>query len=298
MACQPLSAKTGPLVALGIFLLSHVLTAAAPAQRPEWAPAHPQTPFKGPTPPLSEEVPRAFELPRAAPSAANPQLDFKPQFAAPDAAESFYEPPLVFPTVHAETDRRWRTLFAQPPRTPWLAQPLSFSKFAGGFGANEPTEDRLGTGIGLTTGVRFGWDYAPRWGVESRVGFARPSFGAPGPGLPVSHENFWYWDGAILFYPWTNTLWRPYIYAGAGMTDVQFIDDVGRSLHQWLFHIPLGIGIKRQIYGDHAFRVDISDNLMFTDMRPRRYVHGVSITAGFEFRFGGRWKWLSSLPVH
>ena len=243
------------------------------------------------------EAPRTFDLPAARPLAAASEGDFRPQFAAPGPME--FAPVLApaAPRVSDEAERRGASLFRQPARTPWLAQPLSFSKFAGGYGSNEPIEDRSETGIGLTTGVRTCWDFAPRWGVESRLGFARTSLGSPGPGQLASHENFWFWDAEFVFYPWPDTLWRPFVFAGTGMTDVRFIDQNGLDLQQSLFHVPLGIGVKRQIYGEHAFRIDIYDNLLFTDLRPREYIHGISIVAGFEFRFGGRWKWLNSLPT-
>ena len=304
---QPIRDRARAAAALAAALFGWVLPATA--QEPAWAPLRqpaaaplagmetrsgPVTVFR---PAALGENERAFDLPAAMPPATSSGADWTPPFATAGPSELPCEEPLVCPPVARETDRRWTTLFTQGARTPWMSQPLSISKFAGGYGSDEVTENRLETGIGPTTGVRFGWDFAARWGVETRLGFARVSFGSPGPGQLVSHENLIYWDGTFMFYPWPDTLWRPFIFAGAGVTDVRFIDDAGRSLHQALFHVPLGFGVKRQIYGEHAFRIDISDNLLFTDIRPRQYLHGVSITAGFELRFGGRWKWLNSLPV-
>ena len=256
-----------------------------------------KAPAKGPA--------REFELPAPNPPLDSSQFDWTLPHVAPGSTGEFaadpptaVAPPAAHPLGGHVVAQHWTSPFTQPARTPWLAQPLSFSKFAGGYGANEPIENQLGTGIGLITGIRTCWDFAPRWGVESRLAWARTSLGTPAPGALVSHENFWFWDAEFVFYPWPDTLWRPFIFAGTGMTDVKYIDQQGRSLHQSLFHMPMGFGIKRQIYGEHAFRIDVSDNLLFTDMRPRQLIHGVSIAAGFELRFGGRWKWLNSMPTN
>lgn len=281
------------------------------SQEPDWAPlrqAQAAAPSFPPGEPISvgrpatapaplDESSPAFDLPSARLPAPPAEGDFHSSFADAAATQLDEVAPPPMPIVVRPADHSWTSPFKQPAGTPWLTQPLSFSKFAGGFGSNEPIENRLETGIGLATGVRTCWDFAPRWGVESRLGFARTSLGSPGPGQLASHENFWFWDAEFVFYPWPDTLWRPFVFAGSGMTDVRYIDQAGIHLHQSLFHIPLGIGIKRQIYGEHAFRIDIGDNLLFTDIRPREYIHSVSIVAGFEFRFGGRWKWLNSLPT-
>lgn len=300
--------------AMAVAICAALASSISPAlsQEPDWAPlrraqaAAPLFPrgepiasgrlaSAGGAAPLDDSLP-AFDLRSDRLPAPRADGDFHSQFADPAATQSETAPP-ANPIFVRPAERSWTSPFKQPARTPWLSQPLSFSKFAGGFGSEEPIENRLETGIGLATGVRTCWDFAPRWGVESRLGFARTSLGSPGPGQLVSHENFWFWDAEFVFYPWPDTLWRPFVFAGSGMTDVRYIDQAGLNLHQSLFHIPLGIGIKRQIYGEHAFRIDISDNLLFTDTRPRDFIHSVSIVAGFELRFGGSWKWLNSLPT-
>lgn len=239
--------------------------------------------YVAPSAPAFEPVP---------PPDIEPQMLDWPQADPPPSTLTFADAAYCCPPVPTKRSPGWRESLCAPAPIPWLAEPLSISKFAGGFGSDEPIEEQLKDGIGLITGLRFGWDFAPRWGVESRLAWARTSLGTPVPTGPVSHENFWIWDAAFCFYPLPDTQWRPFLFAGAGMTDVVYIDAASNKLHQSLFHIPLGFGIKRQIYGRHAFRIDVNDNLLFTDAQPHGLLHNVSITAGFELRFGGGWNWI------
>ena len=317
MALPPSSLWRRAAAMLAAALLASASPAIAPAQEADWAPLPRTAASRLESPSLAAPLMasrtrapangpvREFDLPAPEPPMAPAEIDWTLPGVAPGRTDEFGadsptagSPPAARLVGGQVVAQHWTSPFTQPARTPWLAQPLSFSKFAGGYGVNEPIEDRLGTGIGLITGIRTCWDFAPRWGVESRLAWARTSLGSPAPGELVSHENFWFWDAEFVFYPWPDTLWRPFIFAGTGMTDVMYIDQQGRSLHQSLFHVPFGIGVKRQVYGEHAFRIDVSDNLLFTDMRPREYLHGLTFAAGFELRFGGRWKWLNSLPLH
>ncbi len=267
-----------------------------------WAPLHSPPPERLPLV-IASRPDAAYAVPAVPSFEPEPQADIHSHMAewAPATTAPPGPPlptvafddamPCCTPCAPRRTPGLRESLFAPAPLE-WLSEPLSLSKFAGGFGSNEPIENELRRGIGAMEGLRFGWDFAPRWGVESRLGFSRVSFGAPAPGALVSHENFIIWDAAFCFYPWPDSMWRPFLFAGAGMTDVRYIDQVGRDLHQSLFHVPLGFGIKRQIYGRHAFRIDVGDNLLFADSRPPQLLHNVSITAGFELRFGGGWNWV------
>lgn len=285
---------------------SHVLAQPASSlglERGVWAPMHAPPPERLPPVIASRSAPAAFASPGVPSLEPGPPSDIRPQMAnwspavievvEPATPDVTFED--VMPSCNPMLPRRTpsvRESLRAPAPLPWLAEPLSFSKSAGGFGSDEPIERQLHNGIGLITEVRFGWDFAPRWGVESRLAFARTSLGAPAPDQLVSHENFWFLDAAFCYYPFPDTMWRPFIFAGAGMTDVKYIDQAGLSLHQWLFHIPVGFGIKRQIYGIHAFRIDVNDNLLFTDSRPSSVLNNLSIVAGFELRFGGGWDWI------
>lgn len=267
-----------------------------------WAPMHAPPPERLP-PIIASRQGSAYTAPAVPALDAEPPPDIQPRMSRwspavlevvePATPEMTFDDvmPSCTPMLGKRTPTVCESLRAPAPLA-WLAEPLSLSKSAGGFGSDEPIERQLRNGIGLITAIRFGWDFAPRWGVESRLAFARTSLGTPSPDQLVSHENFWFLDAAFCYYPFPDTMWRPFVFAGAGMTDVQYIDQVGRSLHEWLFHIPIGFGIKRQIYGVHAFRIDVNDNLLFTDSRPPSLLNNVSITAGFELRFGGGWNWI------
>jgi hypothetical protein len=289
-----------------VLVLLCVWTSTASAQTSSQMMRAPQTwlqPMHAPPPakmPLivASRSGRTFDQPAVpkfdpeSPADIEAQMDDWPRQAPQVPTLTYMDPALCCPPTPGKRGQGLCAALSSPAPLPWLAEPLSIIKTAGGFGSDEPIEGVLRNGIGLITSVRFGWDFAPRWGVESRFAWARTSLGSPAPGELASHENFWIWDALFCFYPFPETMWRPFLFAGAGMTDVRYIDQVGRDLHQSLFHIPVGFGIKRQIYGRHAFRIDVNDNLLFNDSRPRDLIHNVSVMAGFELRFGGGWSWV------
>lgn len=172
----------------------------------------------------------------------------------------------------------------------WLAYPLYIEKFGGGFVADEPIENRLHNGVGFVAGVRTGWDYAAHWGVESRLAFARTALGGPTP-QTAAHENFVIWDAMWLWYPTANTDWRPFFLAGPGLTAARFIDDHGDRLERTFFNVPIGFGIKHKFGKQHAFRFDVTDNLLFGELNPRQLKHQIAIVGGFEIRFGNPFSW-------
>lgn len=197
----------------------------------------------------------------------------QPQYARPSGAWTGPAPVLIPPAPNS-----------------WLAYPLYVEKFAGGFLADEPIENRLHNGVGFVAGVRTGWDYAEHWGVESRLAFARTALGGPTP-QTAAHENFVIWDAMWLWYPIADGDWRPFLLAGPGLTAVRFIDDHSVRLERTFFHVPIGFGIKHKFGKQHAFRFDVTDNLLFGEINPRELKHQIAIVGGFEFRFGNPFPW-------
>ncbi|HWB09820.1 MAG TPA: hypothetical protein VG826_11360 [Pirellulales bacterium] len=219
----------------------------------------------------------------------------KPAHAPPPRLLSVVDAPLQ-PSLAGSTDvssAEWHGSTLVTPsvrKNIWLAYPLYLEKFAGAFLADEPIEGRLHNGVGFLAGLRTGWDYSQHWGVESRLAFARTQLG--GPTLPTeAHENFVIWDAMWLWYPCASTVWRPFLLAGPGLTFVSFIDDQGARLNQTFFHIPVGFGIKHRFGKQHAFRFDVVDDLLFTQLYPRGVDHQFSFVGGFEWRFGNPLPW-------
>jgi hypothetical protein len=170
----------------------------------------------------------------------------------------------------------------------WMFFPISVTKFSGLLETAEPVHDQIKKGEGSLTGLRLGWDFAPRLGVESRLGFARQALRDLAQTGSLGHENFILWDADLLIYPFGDRPWRPYLLAGLGIADVRYIDNQSVFWHQTLLAAPIGTGLQYRFNNRAAIRVDVVDNMLLRSSAGgggRRLQHDLSISFGFEARF-------------
>lgn len=198
----------------------------------------------------------------------------------------------------------------------WLRRPLSAGSFVGPVFGTELLDDWVGEEAGYLGGYRLGVDLDQFWGVETRLAFsfiglddsprakaaqqAADDAAGIAPDDPFRHRfddgryaDLLFWDVDLVYYPWGDQRWRPYGMVGAGLTHVAFEDRLNRRIHDTLFTMPLAIGLKRRVTECTAWRLEVADNLAFGNRV--KTLHNISVTVGFEFRFGGSrtayWPW-------
>lgn len=186
--------------------------------------------------------------------------------------------------------REWRAWRRRRRRwsDSWMYFPISVTKFTGLLETGEPVHDQISYGEGTLSGVRAGWDVAPRLGLESRLAFARQLLHEPHRVGPQGRENFIFWDADLLIYPWGDRPWRPFLLAGLGLADVRYIDNAGIFWHQTLLTAPIGAGMQYRFNNRAAVRVDVIDNMLVRNGAgggSHHLQHDLSITFGFEVRF-------------
>ncbi len=198
----------------------------------------------------------------------------------------------------------------------WLRRPYSATSFAGVVFGSELIEDWVEQRQGYFAGYRLGEDLDEFWGVETRIAFSyvrlddspqakaaqQAADNAAGVAIDDPYRNrfdqgreadFFLWDVDLLYYPWGDRPLRPYGMIGFGLMRVSFVDRLNRSIEDLMYSMPLAIGIKHRPTERAAFRLEVADNIGFggdLDM-----LHNVSLTLGFELRFGGSrkayWPW-------
>jgi hypothetical protein len=174
----------------------------------------------------------------------------------------------------------------QPLRTEsWLNRPFSASFFLGGVFLGDPIRGLEGD-AGIFYGGRFGWDFAPRFGMEGRIGGGSPGVSSTIFNYDLPQTNLFFTDVNWLWYPTGDTRWRPYFSAGTGLFNIDLVDASNHRFHESLFEIPFGVGFKYRYSTRTVMRFEVMDNFAFgtgllDDM------HNISITAGLETRFGG-----------
>jgi len=201
------------------------------------------------------------------------------------------QPSLVPHIGQIHTAREWRAWRRKRRRwnDSWLFFPFSITKFTGILRTQDPIHDKINNGNGAPIGVRLGWDFAPRLGVESRLAFSRQALGGVAQPGSLGHENFIFWDADLLVYPWGDRPWRPFLLAGLGVANVQYIDSASVYWNQTLLAAPLGAGLQYRFNNRAALRLDVIDNMLLRSAAgggTRHFQHDLSITFGFQARFG------------
>ena len=138
----------------------------------------------------------------------------------------------------------------------------------------------------LFVGVHQGWDFDHYYGAECRLaGGVYDVYDSP-PGVT---DDIVFADAHLLYYPWGDSLWRPYYSIGLGLAFHHARINNTRVYDETLVHIPLGIGLKYQWKRHCAMRFDIKHNISFGGGGLHGMDH-VSLSYGFEYHYGGRRK--------
>jgi hypothetical protein len=269
-------------------------------------------PAKAAQPAASERGPLMADLPIESPAAQfarakDPErlyevsmpewADRQPDWIEPHkmiAATAFEDLPhkaLIGPTPPPSSFwERWRHQRLERRQRPssWFRYPFYFEKFTSVIRTDEPIHNQIHNGRGNLFGARLGWDFAPRWGIEARLGYLRSTMKDAAHPLPPPHENFLFCDTTALFYLTGDTRWRPFVEVGFGLVQVGFIDDQSVRWNQTLLTAPFGTGLKFRISDHNALRFEVLDNMVFGNGHGgnSRPTHDLAVSFAFERRFG------------
>ncbi len=202
------------------------------------------------------------------------------------------------------------------PGADWLDRPFNAGWFVGMLQGSSLVDDWVAGKQGFIGGFRLGWDFRRHWGCEMRLAFggvalcdsqrAKDAQRAADDalGLPENHPfrrrfdrrrdaNTCLWDVDLLYYPWGDTAWRPYLMAGLGTARIEFSDRLSVPYEETVFGLPLALGVKYRYNDWIALRLELADNIAFG--QSFNTVHHLSLTGGMDVRFGGRrvayWPW-------
>jgi hypothetical protein len=183
-----------------------------------------------------------------------------------------------------------------PERTQsWTNRPLSIGGFVGGVFGTDLVGSRVSQEPGFFTGGRLGWDMAETWGLETRIGLAEMNLRGVDDSVFLDKNELFVWDADLMYYPWGESRLRPFLTVGLGFQQTDFVDDTGYRAKDMLFAIPFGMGFKYRVDQRIALRFELQDNFAFAGGHDIDSQNNISITGGFELRFGGRkknyWPW-------
>lgn len=169
--------------------------------------------------------------------------------------------------------------------TSWRNRPWYLGAFIGGIFNGDLISGHVEQSNTALAGARLGYDFDHYWGLEARFGYSNPYLSQP-DGIRLGVSRNYLTDLELLYYPWGDSRWRPYITCGVGMATFRFTDDRNRVIHESLLSVPLGVGLKYYYAPWFTFRFDLVDNFAFGS-RTLDNQANVSLMAGVEYRFGG-----------
>lgn len=198
----------------------------------------------------------------------------------------------------------------------WLNRPFSFGWYAGVVQGTPLVSDWLSEGAGFWGGYRLGWDYDEHWGAETRFSFgnmrlwdspeAKQAQAAADDARRIATDDpfrdrydgrdawLWQWDLVLMYYQRDVDPWRPYLLWGVGLSEMRGEDRMSNSFSGTYFAMPIGVGVKFRRHRWLAFRIELTDNIVFPN--DFNTVHHLSFNAGLEYRFGGSrrtyWPWV------
>jgi hypothetical protein len=183
----------------------------------------------------------------------------------------------------------------------WLNRPFSLNPIVGFLSGDKIIGGHVDQKTAFLGGYRFGWDYDYYWGMELRFVDAHMKLATPaGRSLPKTGDYFAS-DLDLLYYPWGDTRWRPFVSLGLGGQYFDVRDDFSLPHHGTLWSLPVGLGVKYKYSDWLALRLEATDAIAFGN-GSLSTMNNFCFTGGVEARFGGPrpsyWPWYPSAHMH
>jgi hypothetical protein len=178
--------------------------------------------------------------------------------------------------------------------TSWRNRPYYVGAELGPVFLDEPLDDNVSDDVDAFGGVFIGYDFDHYWGMELRFDWTTPEFKNSEASDAKRTDSLFMWSESLLYYPWGDTLIRPYWRAGIGNVRFDVPLDDGTRHDEWLLTFPFGVGVKYPVKRWLVARAELCDHLAIArDRFPTQ--HNVTLTLGLEWRFGARprsyWPW-------
>jgi hypothetical protein len=167
----------------------------------------------------------------------------------------------------------------------WRNRPFHVGWFVGGLFPGELISGRVDQETSLFGGYRVGWDFDHYWGTEWRIGWSRPDLvNLQQPQVDRS-ARLMVTDLGVLYYPWGDSVVRPYGLLGMGIAEIDYRDDFGIRREETLFGLPLGGGVKHHYRRWLSWRAELLYNFAFGGATLAAQPN-FSINFGIEVHFG------------
>ena len=134
------------------------------------------------------------------------------------------------PFQHADPEDPRRSIgWGTPLRgTSWRNRPYHAGWTVGALIGDSLIHGHVDQGNRVFGAYLIGWDFDHYWGAELRLGFSNLDLTDTTPmlatGSRTSRDQFW--DLNLMYYPWGDARWRPFVSLGFGAGNFYFKDEV------------------------------------------------------------------------
>jgi outer membrane protein with beta-barrel domain len=178
--------------------------------------------------------------------------------------------------------------------TSWLNRPYYIGGTIGVLGVANRIQPEVRPDVDTFGGFIVGWDWDYYWGSEIQIERATPELTNRDFPDVVSGNRMMLWSYQWMYYPWGDSLVRPFWRLGVGSTDVDFVNDSGHRRDELLWTFPVGVGVKYPIRRFLAARIEFTDHFV-PGNRGVSTLNDLTLTFGLEWHFGARppsyWPW-------
>jgi hypothetical protein len=207
-----------------------------------------------------------------------------PHYGAAPMEDLWLLPKMLRPGVYGRHQGEGEPLLGAS----WLNRPYYTGFFLGALHGDTLIPGEINQSIGFFGGLRLGWDYDVYWGLETRLGFSELGLDfIDEPSVDGAATDIVIWDASLLYFPWGDSRWRPYVSLGIGLVDYDFVDELGLRHSDAVVGLPWGVGLKYRHSDWMALRFELLDNVAFGGKAGFETMNNLSLTGGLEFRFGG-----------
>jgi Outer membrane protein beta-barrel domain len=250
----------------------------------------------------------AVPLPNEPPPSPHPFSQPPDNYDAgpPDGADEPAEPDSYFSKLkwlglrHSSTDGRNAGMGIPLTGTSWLNRPYYFGGDIGTIWLTRPVNSDLTSDIDVFGGVFAGCDWDYYWGTELAVNRATPEIINETARDAKRGDALMEETVSLMYYPWGDSLFRPYWRCGIGATEIDYPTDRGHRRDETLWTFPVGVGLKYPFRRWLAARAEFTDQLALGNSGVATQ-HDLTLTFGLEWRFGAHprsyWPWNPSRHI-
>lgn len=186
--------------------------------------------------------------------------------------------------------------------TSWLNRPYYLGGNVGTVWLTRPINSDLTNDIDMFGGIFAGCDLDYYWGTELSLNRATPEIiNETTTGRDAKRGDALMEEAvSLMYYPWGDSLFRPYWRLGIGATEIDYPTDEGHRRDETLWTFPIGVGLKYPFRRFLAARVEFTDQLALGNEGVATQ-HDLTLTFGLEWRFGAHprsyWPWNPSRHI-